>query len=95
MLLLVGHHFHLFHTLQVVQQAYTEGGATTDGCDIGMPVEFASHSISLSNETTLKEGWKIMPCFTPVVRTLLCMSSVILYNNAGLGLHCLIALIDH
>ena len=39
-----------------------------------MPVEFESNSISLelpSDEVTLGEGWKILPCFTPKVKKVL------------------------
>ena len=68
--------FTCFILLKVVQQTYTESGATTDGCDIGMPVEFASNSISLPNEIILKERWKIVSSFAPVVRKLLCTLSI-------------------
>ena len=55
--------FTCFILLQVVQQTYSKSCATTDGCDIGMRVEFASSSISLPNKIILKEGWKIRPLF--------------------------------
>ena len=65
---------HLLFILQYVKNKYGDSGATTDECDEGMPVEFESNSISLelpSDEVTLGEGWKILPCFTPKVKKVL------------------------
>ena len=61
--------------LQYVKQNYSDKGATTDGCDEGMLVEFESGSISLklpSDEAPLEGGWKIMPCHPPKVKKVLC-----------------------